>query len=392
LNQVDLESFYIQITDTRFRHLVMAALVYLCTGTVLGQINGDGAHQLFQDISVVTDVSNPILTNHPRVNKLKTDSNAVDIAVDKPTQFNDESDKILISTGFLIKSYNLSVENVNKGKTLYLTPTGNASIGFGFNYKWFGFAFSFGMPTSAEDKERYGETKKQDYRLNLYTNTFVVQGHVQYYRGFHVSRVVVKGKNKLIDVNKKPIIPSLTTFSVGLSSWYFFNHKKFSYKAAYVRNAIQKKSAGSVVGGLYYSLDLANAKTNFADDLPDSIKVDFEVLGYRSRAFGISAGYTQTFVIKSKFFVNLTLVPGIGLKNVVLNTEKETFKIKDGFTGRLSFNFSMGYEAKHFLVGLRAFTSSRFFEANGYRITPTTNSVLLFVGKRFNVNWKKKKR
>ena len=273
---------------------------------------------------------------------------------------------------------------------MFLTPTGTANIGFGFNYKWFGFAFSLGLPTSAEDKERFGETKKQDFRLNLYTDAFVVQGHLQHYKGFHVSRVEIKGKNNLIDENKKPIIPSLETFSVGLSSWYFFNHKKFSYKAAYVRNAIQKKSAGSVVGGLYYSLDLANAKTSFADDLPDSIKVDFEVIGYRSRAFGISAGYTQTFVIKSKFFINLTLVPGIGLKNVVLSTEKETIHIKDGFTGRLAFNFSMGYEAKHFLVGLRAFTSSRFFEASGYRVTPTTNSMQLFVGKRFNVKRKKK--
>tara|TARA_R110002050_G_scaffold204327_2_gene339701 strand:- start:6569 stop:7846 length:1278 start_codon:yes stop_codon:yes gene_type:complete len=303
-------------------------------------------------------------------------------------RFKDVSDKLLLTTGVLLKSHSLTVENVRTGKKLYLSPTGSTNIGFGVNYQWFGIAFSFGLPASSSDKAKYGETTKHDFRLNLYTDAIVFQGHLQRYRGFHVNSVEQGGK-KIKGAVQTPIVTSLETYSLGFSSWYFFNNKKFSYKAAYLRNAVQLKSAGSLVAGLFYSLDLANAETPFAQDLPDSINVDFDVIGYRSRSVGISVGYTYTLVIKEKFFVNATMVPGIGLKNVNLYTEINEVKLNDGFIGRLAFNFSMGYEAKHFLMGLRTFNSNRFVEANGYRITPTTNSVLLYVGKRFNIKKRK---
>jgi hypothetical protein len=308
----------------------------------------------------------------------------------EPKRFTDESHKILLSTGILYKSYNITVENVSTGKILRLDPTGSVNLGFGFNYKWFGIAFSFGLPSNQKDKEEFGETQKRDYQINIYTDAFVAQGNMQRYKGFHASEIT-EGSNGIVNgFAQTPIISSLETYSLGASAWYFFNNKKFSYKAAYVRNAIQTKSAGSTIVGLYYNLDVANANSSIGDNLPDSIQNDFDVAGYRSRTIGISAGYSYTWVIKKKLYVNGTFVPGIGLKNVSLETGSNTIEIKDGFTGRLAFNFAMGYEAKHFLVGLRTFNSSRMFEADGLRISPTTNSVLLFVGKRFNVKKNKK--
>ena len=307
-----------------------------------------------------------------------------------PRRFVDMSDKLLISAGVLFKSYNIRIENVNSGTTIAIDPTGSANLGFGVNYRWLGIGFSFGLPASSKEEAEFGKTQKQDFQLNIYTNAFLVQGHLQHYKGFHVSELE-KGDTVALQINDgNGLIPSLETYSVGLSSWYFFNHKKFSYKAAYLRNAIQTKSAGSPIIGIYYGLDNAEAHISIGESLPDSIKNQFDVLGYSSQSFGISAGYTYTWVIK-KFFANATLVPGIGVKNVTFTTQKETFNINEGLTGRLVFNFSMGYEAKHFLVGMRVFTSSRIFEANGLRIGTSTNSVTLFVGKRFNVRKNKKK-
>lgn len=307
---------------------------------------------------------------------------------EEPKRFTDESDKLMLHTGIFFKSYNISVENVSTGKILKLDPTGSANLGFGFNYKWFGLAFSFGLPINKKDKQKFGETKKQDYQLNVYTDAFVAQGHMQRYKGFHVSEIVEDSSGRGVD--ETSIISSLETYSLGLSAWYFFNSDKFSYKAAYVRNAIQTKSAGSPIIGLYYNLDVADANTSIGDNLPDSIQNDFNVVGYRSRTIGISAGYSYTVVIKKRVYVNATFVPGIGLKNVTLETSRNTIEVQDGFTGRVAFNFAIGFESKHFLLGVRTFNSSRVFEANGLRISPTTNSVLIFMSKRFNVDKNKK--
>jgi len=317
------------------------------------------------------------------------DSVTVDTVSTK--KFVDKSDKLLVSAGFLLKSYNIKIENVGTGKSIAIDPTGSVNLGFGVNYKWLGLAFSFGLPTPADDKRKLGETQKQDYQLNVYSNAFVAQGHLQYYKGFHISEIDDGDTSKIKVKGGEGIIPSLETYSLGLSAWYFFNHKKFSYKAAYLRNAIQTKSAGSPVVGLYYGLDKADATATIGESLPDSIKNQFDVLGYRSQTFGISIGYSYTLVIK-RFFVNGTIVPGIGLKNVSLTTKNETFFIEEGITGRLVFNLAFGYDAKHFLIGLRAFTSSRFFEVNGLRFNTGTNSLTLFVGKRFNVGKGKKNR
>ena len=307
------------------------------------------------------------------------------------TRFVDMSDKLLLSSGFVFKSYDIEIKNVSSGGSVSIEPTGSANMGFGFNYRWFGFGFSFGLPNSSAEEKLYGETNKLDLQLNIYSKAFVAQGHFQRYKGFHISGINPGDTSQIqIDVGDA-VIPSLETYSIGLSGWYFLNHKKFSYKAAYVRNAIQTRSAGSPIGGLYYGLDEANAGTNIGTNLPDSIKNKFDVLGYSSQTFGVSLGYSYTLVIK-KFFVNGTIVPGLGFKNVSLTTNEKTFSIEEGVTHRIVFNMALGYEAKHFLLGLRAFTSSRLFEANGLRIKNGTNSVTIFVGKRFDVDkWIKKK-
>jgi hypothetical protein len=49
----------------------------------------------------------------------------------------------------------------------------------------------------------------------------------------------------------QPQVRNLETFSLGGNGFYLFNSRKFSYKAAYLRNEIQKRSAGSLSTGFF---------------------------------------------------------------------------------------------------------------------------------------------
>lgn len=299
--------------------------------------------------------------------------------------FKDVSDSLMINVRALMRSYSLNYTHVSSGAELEIEPTGQMNLGFGVNYKWFGIAANFGLPSSAEEIEKYGETSRQDLHLGMYGNKVSGLINLQRYKGFHVS-------NFQDTVTENQIkIPSLETISVNMSALYFFNHKKFSYKAAYVRNAIQKKSAGSFVAGAYLTYDISESDVPIgSSSLPDSVANKFNVIGFWSRTFGISAGYSHTFVIKRKFFVNGTFVPGIGAKKVTLNLTSESINVDAGASFRLDANISLGYEAKNWLAGVLLTSSNQFYEIEGLVISPNSSSLRFFVAKRFGIRKKSK--
>ena len=98
LSQVDLESFNIQFSKAKYRYLFMGVLIYLSTGTVLGQIRGDVVHRIFEDVALSAAVTKPVFTGHGIENKDKADSNTVEVVEEAPPRIIDESDKLLIST------------------------------------------------------------------------------------------------------------------------------------------------------------------------------------------------------------------------------------------------------------------------------------------------------
>lgn len=158
------------------------------------------------------------------------DTNTTDELVSNSKPVIDVSNKLLITSGFLIREYTINIKNIESGNSLYIAPTGSVNFGFGLNYKWLGIAVSFGLPSPKSIEEQEGETQKQDYQLNLYSNAFAAQGHLQYYKGFHVSRIDVGDSSNIQFKKGEGIIPFLSTYSLGVSGWYFFNHKKFHIK------------------------------------------------------------------------------------------------------------------------------------------------------------------
>jgi hypothetical protein len=300
------------------------------------------------------------------------------------TYFVDVSDSLMVNARMLMRSYSLNYYHVNSGTNLQVEPTGQVNLGLGFNYKWFGLAYNVGLPSSAEEVEKYGETERQDLHIGMYGDFISGSINLQHYKGFHISNYQDTNSGNQIK------IPSMKTYNINFSALYFFNHKKFSYKAAYVRNAVQKKSAGSFVAGGYLTYDISESNVPVGGSgLPDSIATQFDVLGVWSRTYGVSLGYSHTFVIKKRFFVNGTLVPGIGAKKLTLNLSEESVDVDAGTAYRLDGNLSLGYEADNWLAGMSATTSNQIYEIDGLRISPNSSSLKLFVAKRFGIRKRK---
>jgi len=302
------------------------------------------------------------------------------------------ADDLLIKVMTVVKSNKLEIENTNNDQSIKLAPLGMTSIGLGFNYKWLGLAASYGLPSSAEDKEKYGETERFDFQLNVYSQKFVVDAFLQDYKGFHV-----ENPSDLTTWNEEyyPKRDSMETASIGASGYYVFNHKKLSYKAAYVRNAVQKKSAGSFLLGGFFNLDYAGFKSGASSffvpgDFPQEVKDSLPIGAYLSKSFGISIGYTYTFVFLKNFFINASLIPGIGVENLRINKNNGEEFEESAATSRFIGRVALGYENKHFLMGFTSYSTTGTIDFEHFQLKPSTTNVRFFIAKRFNLSKKEK--
>lgn len=133
----------------------------------------------------------------------------------------------------------------NESEDQTLRTNSPVSLGFGASWKNFSFGFSYGFDFMI-DRNR-GKTKSMEFQHHGYGRKLAYDIVIQQHKGFHNDE-----KNK---DGSYLIYPDINLNMYGGSLQYIFNHKRFSYKAAFNQNERQIKSTGSLIAGttLYYS-------------------------------------------------------------------------------------------------------------------------------------------
>lgn len=298
------------------------------------------------------------------------------------------SDKLGLYIYSIRKIRRYEFKNKELNKRLKFEPNGQTNLGLGFNYKWMGIGVAVSMPFINKDNDKYGETKRFDLQLNLFSRFMGVSAYYQNYHGFYLSNPndFFKWEN-----NYYPLLGDVQSASVGASVFYFFNNKKFSYKAAFVRNEVQKKSAGGFILGAYFDLDVITAPSGFIpEELPDSLVQIFDFNGYSTFVTGVSFGYAYTLKMFRKMFINLSLVPGIGYRNLSIWYISSITETKPSFTGSVNARMSLGYEGKRLYWGMTGIVNTESFKYESVDISSNNGQIRFYFGKRFNLGKKHK--
>ena len=234
-------------------------------------------------------------------------------------------------------------------------PNDRTNIGFGFNYRWIGLNLGFNLGFINNDNDTYGETKSWDLQTNFYLRKFVIDFYLQHYSGFYLenTREVLENWPDDGSYYKRK---DISTYIGGGNVQYIFNHRKFSYRAAYLQNERQKRSAGSwTLGGTFY-LSGSYGDSSF---IPSNIKYPeiFNGQHFNSATsinLGFNGGYGHSFVIKSKFFFTISLVAGFALGGSSIHiVDQEDYtesglKVDFTATSRVAF----GYNNERLYMGL----------------------------------------
>ena len=207
-----------------------------------------------------------------------------------------------------------SFEDAN-GQSVTFAPEPSVRIGPYFGWHWVFLGYTFDILHAGDKKN------KQDWNLSLYSNQLGVD---LFYR-----KVGNNYKIKEIELNGEPDMrkmrniefDGLSASIIGFNLYYIFNHKKFSYPAAYSQSTIQRKSAGSFLAGIGYTRHSISVEwdklynivreasgTPISDSSTNSEQL-FSDVHYRD--FSIYGGYGYNWVFAHNWLLNASLSLGL---------------------------------------------------------------------------------
>lgn len=223
----------------------------------------------------------------------------------------------------------------------------NATVGMGINYKGLGVGLSV-------NSKMFNKENRKDINLGIrfYSSRFGIEALYQ-------STKTYSGNVKINGTEYPTQSGEIDYNSLTFDAYYVFNHKHFSFPAAFTQSYIQRRSSGSIMLGA--SALLGEFKTIYDGNDPDYIH-------YRTglNLLAIGAGYGYNIVLGKHFLIHFSLVPNIIIINgthcSANNKSRQTDKSFPDFiiTGRNAFV----YTNKRFFASFTNTYNQYYFDRN----------------------------
>ncbi len=262
----------------------------------------------------------------------------------------DFSDRLVIRTFFKKKSNAVKITDTKaEGNTITYKPNQGGSFGGGFNYKWLGIDFAFKAPVADSVNDALGKSSSFDFQANMYMRKFAIDFFLLNYTGYYIENSANFGSS-----NAKIKYPHLSSGIIGANINYLFNHKKFSYRAAYLQNERQKKSAGSLFGGAFFSKGHVRSDSSIIPkQFVSQFRESSNIINANYVVVGAQFGYAHSFIFK-KFYLTLSLGLGAGVQFVRIEAADEEFSASNSApTGKVLTRFALGYNGDRFSMGIQ---------------------------------------
>ncbi len=217
------------------------------------------------------------------------------------------------------------------GQEVVFSPRPAYKLGPYFGWRWIFLGYTFDL-THLKDGDG-----RQDFNLSLYSNQIGVD---LFYRksgnGYRVNSLTLAPNMKLGDLKNVPF-DGFHSSVKGFNLYYIFNHRKFSYPAAYSQSTVQRRSAGSPIVGIGYTKHKLNIDWQAFDQLISEKvgKVDAEGLvdttmvlsNVNYTDYSVSGGYAYNWVFAHNWLFDISLQAALGYKRSTsdMNTSDQGF-------------------------------------------------------------------
>lgn len=213
---------------------------------------------------------------------------------------------MLQNTNFM-QRYTLGTKENTLYQGLEMSPHSAFKIGPYFGWRWIflGYTFDVSKPPKAG--------RSSEFSLSIYSAKIgfdYVYTHSS--RNFIIRRATGFSESASQLLENYPFT-GMKARSKTFNAYYIFNHRKFSYPAAYNQSTVQRKSAGSwKIGFRYDRQELDFDETQLPELVQTELNSNFRKISVFQKKYSLSFGYAYNWVPRPNFLVAGSLSPAFG--------------------------------------------------------------------------------
>lgn len=183
----------------------------------------------------------------------------------------------------------------------------------------------------------------QDYEFNLAYYSSRLSLDASYHRSTSLSGDIHRGdKTEFLEAG------DVKTKMANLAAYYVFNHRRFSYPAAFTQSYIQRRSAGSWLAGISYQGGSIETTEELKAKYPNAPNLNIHI-----GLLGIGGGYAYNWMLGKRWLLHLSILPTFVIYNhnyMIVNGERRNanhvrFSMIFNERAAVIYNFSPRYFA-----------------------------------------------
>ena len=287
----------------------------------------------------------------------------------------------------------------DKGQSITFAPEANIRIGPYFGWRWIFLGYTVDITHLLQ---KSNDKRRQEYDLSLYSSMLGIDIYYRRTGNDYKIRQLYLGEGINTDPIRGTGYDGLMSSIRGFNLYYIFNHRRFSYPAAFSQSTIQRRSAGSPLLGIGYTRHTLEVNWKELADLVscrlgNHVKVDstlmFDKIKYTD--VSVSGGYAYNWVFAHNWLLASSLSVALAYKQSSGDLPHERFSFSDFKFSNINIDgigrFGLVWNNSKWYAGM-----SMIFHAYNYRRSnfSTNNffgSVNLYVGFNFGKRKAKKK-
>lgn len=147
-------------------------------------------------------------------------------------------------------TYDIYQLKSSSGQSITLAPEPTVKVGPYFGWRWIFLGYTFDLKNLGFDN-----TGKKEVDFSIYSSKIGVDLYYRRTGSNYKIRDVNLGRKMRNDPMEGREFDGLSVGITGFNLYYILNNKRFSYPAAFSQSTVQKRSAGSWLVGIGYTLN-----------------------------------------------------------------------------------------------------------------------------------------